>query len=334
MQEYFTKDRIETHRGTDAQGDGSLVSRDSAQGRGSLASRDTDTHWETCEDTWLTQGERFYCDKFNVVLKFEKKERAGNMPRKPRTKSETGIYHVMVRGIGQQDIFYEEEDFLRYLETTEKVSLESAVSVLGYCLMANHVHLLLKENHGDISLFMKRLGVSYASWYNWKYERTGHVFQDRFKSECVEDDAYLLTVIRYIHQNPIKASIVGNPEEYEWSSCAAYYNSDHNKALFPDTELILGIVHRDKQKAIEAFQKYTNEANEDCCLDCNEPNRISESEAYEILKKKMNGKQLTAIRAMDPSARNIILNHLRNEGLSLRQICRITGLPFHIVRKA
>ncbi|MGS0745997.1 transposase [Syntrophomonas erecta subsp. sporosyntropha] len=87
--------------------------------------------------------------------------------------------------------------------------------------MTNHVHLLLRENDEDTSVFMKRLGVSYAYWYNCRYERTGHVFQDRFKSksECVEDDAYLLAVIGYIHQNFIKTSITSNPEEYEWGSC-------------------------------------------------------------------------------------------------------------------
>ncbi|HBV88678.1 MAG TPA: transposase [Desulfosporosinus sp.] len=256
------------------------------------------------------------------------------MPRKPRKKSETGIYHVIVRGIGQQDIFHEEDDFQRYLDTTKKVSLESGVSVLGYCLMTNHVHLLLRDDYGDISVFMKRLGISYAYWYNWKYERIGHVFQDRFKSECVEDDEYLLTVIRYIHENPVKASIISKPEEYKWSSCTPYYNADRNTATFPDTSLILSIVHNDKKKAIEGLKKFTEEGNEDHCLDCDKTKRISESEAYEITKGIMKGKPVTALQKMDQDARNKILSRLRNDGLSLRQICRITGLPFHIVRKA
>ena len=267
----------------------------------------------------------------------ESKEKEGTyetVPRKPREKSETGIYHVIVRGIGQQDIFYEEDDFQRYLETAKKVSRESGVSVLGYCLMTNHVHLLLKEEDGDISVFMKRLGVSYAYWYNWKYERMGHVFQDRFKSEAVKDDAYLLTVIRYIHQNPVKACIINKPEKYEWSSCAAYYKADQNAATFPDTRLILGIVHKEQKRVIEEFKKYTAEDNEDRCLDCDKSKRISESEAYERAKEIMNGKPVTALQTMDQDARNKILSCLRKDGVSLRQICRITGLPFHIVRKA
>ena len=256
------------------------------------------------------------------------------MPRKPREKSATGIYHVIVRGTSQQDIFHEEEDFHKYLETTKKVSLESGMSVLGYCFMNNHVHLLLREDYGDISVFMKRLGVSYAYWYNWKYERIGHVFQDRYKSESVEDDAYLLTVIRYIHQNPVKASITSKEEEYEWSSCVAYYEADRKSAKFPDTSLILSILHNEKRKAIEGLQKFTAEANEDHCLDCDNRKRISDSEAYEITKKLMKGKPVTALQNMDQDVRNTLLSHLRNEGLSLRQICRITGLPFHIVRKS
>jgi hypothetical protein len=199
--------------------------------------------------------------------------------------------------------------------------------------MTNHVHLLLRENDGDISVFMKRLGVRYAYWYNWKYERNGHVFQDRFKSECVEDDVYLLTVIRYIHLNPVKASLVSKPEEYEWSSCAAYYNADRNIGTFPDTELILSIVQEEKKEAIEELRKFTEEDNEDRCLDCNETKRISENEAYEIIKKIMNGKPVTVLPTMDQNTRNEILNSLKSEGISLRQMSRITGLPFHIVRK-
>ena len=256
------------------------------------------------------------------------------MSRKPRKKSETGIYHVIVRGIGQQDIFHEEGDFQRYLETAKKLSMESGVGILGYCLMNNLVHLLLREDYGDISVFMKRLGVSYAYWYNWKYERTGHVFQDRFKSECVEEDSYLLTVIRYIHQNPVKASMISKPEDYEWSSCGAYYKVDLNTSDFPDTSLILSILHNEKKKAIEVLKKLTEEVNEDQCLDCDKRKRFSEREAYEITKRIMEGKPVTTLQEMNQDERNKILGRIRNEGLSLRQICRITGLPFHLVRKA
>lgn len=257
------------------------------------------------------------------------------MPRKPRQKSETGIYHVMVRGINQQDIFHDEDDFKRYLEILKKVSFESGVSISGYCLMTNHVHLLIREGDKDVSAFMKRLGISYAYWYNWKYERTGHVFQDRFKSEGIESNAYLLTVIRYIHQNPVKAAIVRNPEEYRWSSCAVYYKYDGQTMDCLDTKLILSILSEQEKEAIERFRKYMEECNEDRCLDYCENRRVGDTEAYQIIKKIIKGRPVTVLQTMDQEGRSKILNRLRNEyGLSLRQLSRITGLPFHIVRKS
>lgn len=84
--------------------------------------------------------------------------------------------------------------------------------------MNNHVHILIKEGNESLSKPMKRKGISYAYWYNFKYERSGDIFQDRYKSEPVEDDKYLLTVIRYIHQNPLKAGILEEINEYQWSS--------------------------------------------------------------------------------------------------------------------
>lgn len=91
--------------------------------------------------------------------------------------------------------------------------------------MNNHVHLLLREGNEEISTTMKRIGVSFVWHYNLKYGTTGHLFQDRFKSENVETGRYLLTVIRYIHQNPVKAGIVQRPDQWKWSSCIDYYNN-------------------------------------------------------------------------------------------------------------
>jgi len=220
------------------------------------------------------------------------------LPRKPREKSETGIYHVMVRGTGQQDIFHKASDYLKYLELIQTISSESHVSILGYCLMTNHVHILVREDSSNLSAFMKRLGVTYAGWYNRKYDKVGHVFQDRFKSECVEDDAYLLTVIRYIHHNPVKALVVSRPEKYQWSSCADYFKNQRKDEDFPDTRLILGIMHADQAEAVKRFQKYTEEERQDQCLDCDLTRRIGESEALEIVRQTLGGKPISALTAM------------------------------------
>ena len=132
------------------------------------------------------------------------------MPRQARTASGTGIYHVMLRGINRQDIFEETEDYVRMLSCMQQMleqyddqgnRLPPLCTFYAYCLMSNHVHLLLRVNQEDIGSTIKHLAVMYAIYYNQKYSRSGHVFQDRFKSEPVNDMAYFVTLLRYIHQN-------------------------------------------------------------------------------------------------------------------------------------
>ena len=110
------------------------------------------------------------------------------MPRQARRKSESGIYHVMLRGINKQVIFEDEEDSLKFLETLKNYKAISGYKIFAYCLMSNHIHLLLKVEKENLDLIIKRIASSYVYWYNWKYHRSGHLFQDRFKSEPVEDD--------------------------------------------------------------------------------------------------------------------------------------------------
>ena len=126
------------------------------------------------------------------------------MPRVAREKSKTGIYHIILRAVNRQIIFEEDEDAIKFLETLERYKETSGYEIYAYCLMGNHVHILLKEGKEDLGVTMRRIGASYVYWYNWKYERVGHLFQDRYKSEVVETEKYLLAVLRYIHQNPLK----------------------------------------------------------------------------------------------------------------------------------
>ncbi len=106
----------------------------------------------------------------------------------------------MLRGINRQQIFEDKEDMQRFIETLLRYREQCEYVVYAYCLMGNHVHILLKEGKEDLTLILKRIAGSYVYWYNWKYRRIGHLFQDRFKSEPVDDDGYFLTVLRYIHQ--------------------------------------------------------------------------------------------------------------------------------------
>jgi REP element-mobilizing transposase RayT len=241
----------------------------------------------------------------------------------------------MVRGINRQTIFFEEDDYQRYLETIDRFVADEEAVVLGYCLMSNHVHLLIQEENTAISKIMKRIGTSYAYWYNQKYERSGHVFQDRFMSESVEDDSYLLTVIRYIHQNPVKAGIVTKADDYIWSSCRSYYGKREYVSGLTKTALILGMFAETTSQAIENFRLFNDEINEDKCLEESSAKYLPDSEAIKIMTNLNNNQPISTLSTMPKAERDLLLQRFKEtEGLSLRQIARITGLGYQIVNRA
>ncbi|VBB09367.1 Hypothetical protein LUCI_4657 [Lucifera butyrica] len=253
------------------------------------------------------------------------------MPRKAREKSESGIYHIIMRGINRQTIFEEEEDQAHFLQTLGKYKEKSQYKVYAYCLMGNHVHLLLKIGIEPLEQVMRRLCGSYVYWYNTKYQRVGNLFQDRFKSEPVQDEQYFQIVQRYIHQNPVKAGLVKEVGEYKWSS----YNEYVDQAGLVDVELMLGMISEEREKAIRIFTEYTNEINEDVCLDIdNEKGRITDEEARLIIKTVCKVKNAIDLQKFDVTTRNEYLKKLKAEHLSIRQIERLTGINRGIVLKA
>ncbi len=130
------------------------------------------------------------------------------MPRQQRSKSKSGYYHIMIRGNERKNIFLDEQDKSRFVEILNDKKKSVSFYLQAFCLMDNHVHLMISEGVDDIARVMKRITVSYVYYFNKKYKRIGHLFQDRFRSEVVEDDNYVLSLARYIHQNPVKAGIV------------------------------------------------------------------------------------------------------------------------------
>ena len=155
------------------------------------------------------------------------------MPRIARMYSELKVYHIIIRGIDKQDIFldtYDKDKFLKIIrDTKEKYNYE----VYAYCLMDNHVHLIIYDKDEKISKIMQSIEIRYVSYFNLKYDRVGHLFQDRFHSKRIGDREYLKLACRYIHQNPAKAGIA-KTEEYKWSSYKEYIKTPeiiNNKLL-------------------------------------------------------------------------------------------------------
>ena len=259
------------------------------------------------------------------------------MPRSAREKSESGIYHVMVRGINRQDIFHDEKDYVQYLEAMNRANHIGKFEIYGYCLMSNHVHLLLHEKEEKISSFMKRIGISYAWWYNKKYDRAGHVFQDRYKSETVETDEYLLSVLRYIHKNPVKAKMVVKPEEYKWSSCKTYYNQAESLNELTNTAFILGIFAEDKESGKDRFKEYMKQEDyDDKFLEIERKmEKKSDESIYKEIQTILKRQSLAELQAMEKPRRDTVLKQMKSiEGATQRQIARITGIHQSIIFKA
>jgi len=144
------------------------------------------------------------------------------MPRQARIQSPTGYYHVMMRGNNRENIFVTDKQKSFFLDSLKKQEEDQLIDIVAYCLMDNHVHIVIKADPLNLAKAIKSTNIKYAMNFNGKWNRIGHVFQDRYKSEAIIDDKYLLQVIRYIHNNPVKAKMVKTLEDYNWSSYNEY----------------------------------------------------------------------------------------------------------------
>lgn len=252
------------------------------------------------------------------------------MARQARRKSSTGIYHVMLRGINKRPIFQGDDDKDRFIAIVCKYKEPGKFKLFGYCLMENHVHLLIKEADDNISTLIKRISSSYVYWYNNKYERIGHLFQDRFKSECVEDDNYFLGVLRYIHQNPVKAGMVKSIDRYNWSSYYSYIEEIDTI----DYRYGLTFFSEDIAKAKLQFVKYMNEESKETFLDDSESIKVTDEEV-ELKILSMGFNKLSDLKFEKKERRRLILKELKSiKGVSIRQLSRITGLSRTTITEA
>lgn len=144
------------------------------------------------------------------------------MARKPRIEYPGALYHVMTRGNRRELIFRDARDRERFLEKLLEYKERYGFDLYAYVLMGNHVHLLIETGNESLSRIMQGLLQSYTQWYNRKYRTVGHLFQGRYRAILCDKNNYLLSLIRYIHLNPIRAGIVKNPSEYKWSSHREY----------------------------------------------------------------------------------------------------------------
>lgn len=185
------------------------------------------------------------------------------MPRLARQKISHGIFHIMGRSISEIDLFKEHEDKLKYFSLIKKYQGIYIFKIYAYCLMKNHFHIMIDANGADISKIMHSINFSYAQYFNRKYNRHGHLFQDRFKSKLVTNQKYLLALSAYIHNNP--AEIVGYencPEKYEYSSLAVYLGLHKDSHELIEDEFVMSLLGKNKKKARIRYLKLVYKSND------------------------------------------------------------------------
>ena len=245
------------------------------------------------------------------------------MARTRRKRSRSGYYHVILRGINRQEIFLDDEDRMKMLKCMRRFREETGTVICAYCLMDNHIHLLLHNEEGP-DVFIKKIASSYVYHFNHKYDRVGHLFQDRYKSEPVEDDRYLIAVFRYILQNPWKAGIC-RPNEYKWNS----WSSVEGEKTICDIKAVIAVA-----KDLGVLRDFVFEDNQDEFLEENKRYMLSEAEALQKTIRLTGGDNPMKISQYSKEKREEILFKMKKTGMSIRQISRITGINRNTVQRA
>jgi putative transposase len=182
------------------------------------------------------------------------------MARPIRLEAEGAVYHVIARGNERRAIFRDDRDREEYLGRLARYRERFGFKLLAFCLMDNHLHLAIERGPVALSRVMLSLQGSYTQWFNVRHGRVGHLFQGRYKALLVERDRYLLALVRYIHENPVKARVVGRPQEYLWSSDRYYRRGGGPDWL--DLDGVLGQFGRGRVAAARKYRRFMGEPAE------------------------------------------------------------------------
>jgi len=237
------------------------------------------------------------------------------MVRVARRVAASGFYHVVLRGCGKQYIFDDDADRWHFYDLMKRELIERGVTVLAWCLMSNHVHLLVLDESRVLSEAMRNLSSSYALYFNRRSGHVGHLFQERFGSFPIEDEGYLLEVVLYIHSNPQNAGLC-DADRWFWSSYHEYVGQPE----VTDTALVLELAGgRDGFVSCSAaYGEMTH------CFEGRK--RVPESDVGVVAKRALGGVDPTDVKTFERDRRVKALVSLRATGLSVRQIERLTGI--------
>lgn len=255
------------------------------------------------------------------------------MPRTKRKISYTKVYHIILRGINKQDIFLETDDYYKFLDVLKETKIKYKYEIYSYCLMNNHAHLIIFDKTDNLSKIMQSIEISYSIYFNRKYNRVGHLFQNRFLSKEIQEKEYLKMACRYIHQNPLKAKI-GRIEEYKWSSYKEYII----KKLIINPKVILSIFASNEEEAKNEFIKFHGtESEKEICdlIEYEMKEKITDEQLIKYICELIDIDNISKISEFNIEKRNEILLKIKeNKKLTCTQIARVLGINRKIIERA
>jgi len=181
------------------------------------------------------------------------------MGRPLRIEYPGALYHITSRGNERKSIFVDDADRFKFLEILKDYHDRYSILIHSFVLMDNHYHLILETPKGNLLKVMHGINGSYTGYFNRKYERSGHLFQGRYKGILIEKDAYLLQLSRYVHMNPVRAKIVEKPERYRWSSYPSYIGKE-KEYKWVEYSWILSKYGNNRETARKKYREYTKES--------------------------------------------------------------------------
>jgi len=245
------------------------------------------------------------------------------MARKPRIEIGGGLYHVISRGNNRRKIFRTHDDYLRFTNILAQQKARLPFYLYAYCLMPNHVHLLIEMRDHPLSRIMQRVLTGYSQYHNRKYKKIGHLFQGRYKSILCQTDRYLGELVRYIHLNPVRAKMVKRPERYQYGGHRAYVGLD--KSGLVDTEPVLRHFGANKKRAVEVYIRFVEaslgEPSQRDYYRADEGRLLGSDEFLEEIKHRV-GEQRGGGKAIErTSVEDLLRAAERSSGLSRQALC-------------
>jgi len=263
------------------------------------------------------------------------------MARKLRLASDSGVYHVILRGVNRQDIFESEKDYLKFLSLMERLAfpvdetgqrIPPLLVVFAYCLMPNHVHLLVREQpEMVVSAAIKWVSGTYAGYFNLKHEHVGHLFQDRFRSEVVNDWEYFLNLMRYIHQNPVAGGLVNDVRHYRWSSWCEFDSKMVCDVPICATGSVFAKIQFDAlEELVDTPLPKTQRILD---FDSDSGRRVTDERLREYIRAEFGITEVSTIQHLEKTKRNEIVIKLLQFCRNEMQVSRVTGISRGVIRR-